>query len=205
MLALLLAPLLTAATLVVSPAGPYTSIQARRGAGGDRATEDQQRPEADPDRSEMAGPEAHESAFQIRRGTLQSSGVWHMSDFLHWPRVSAIRRRPSLCWRNVRLGVAYQTVGVANRRTSLMEVDMSTNAPLAWRPPFGFVSPHEDGDVYGVSVFASTACSNCQPNHLDVEGLQTRLRELVGSGRTVIDDYFDVYDWRSGSYCAAER
>jgi hypothetical protein len=75
----------------------------------------------------------------------------------------------------------------------------------AWRPPFGFVSPHKDGDVYRVSVFANTACSNCQPNHLDVEGLQTRLRELVGSGRIVVDDYFDVFDWSSGSYCAAER
>jgi hypothetical protein len=56
-----------------------------------------------------------------------------------------------------------------------MEVDMSTNAPLDSPVDVDvFVSPHKDGDVYRVSVFA-------------------------------IDDYFDVFDWRSGSYCAAER
>lgn len=60
-----------------------------------------------------------------------------------------------------------------------------------WRPSLSYLAPERIGDEYHVTIYTAGACNTCPVKKSHVGTIQPKLRELVGSDRVFVHDYFE--------------
>ncbi len=80
---------------------------------------------------------------------------------------------------------------------------LGEDVATTWRPSLSYLPPEKQGDEYHVTVFAKGACESCPVKRQHVGTIEPKVRELVGSDKVFVHDYFDMFEWGT-SFMAPE-